>query len=98
MGGEPPLTGKDSKDKTRSMPTLYVDDYCYLKEAIGYLKQTETLQADFIDDEQQVILTATKDLKHRLRYILPREVWPEDDTFILSAEADDIQDEIKRCR
>ena len=98
MGGEAPPVAKDSHKKIRSMPTLYTDDYQYLKEAIGYLKQTETLQADFVDNEQQVILTATKDLKHRFRYILPREIWPDDDTFVLSANVDDIQDEIKRSR
>lgn len=98
MGGAVTAVGKNSHEKIRSMPTLYVDDYHYLKEAIGYLKQTETLQADFIDNEQQVILTATKDLKHRLRYTLPREVWPDDDTFVLSAGVDDIQEEIKRSR
>ena len=80
------------------MPSLYADDFHYLKEAIGYLKQSETLQSDFVDVDQQVILTATKDLKHRLRYTLPREVWPEDDTFVLSADQDAIQDEIKRSR
>lgn len=97
MGGEAPPASK-SQEKIRSMPTLYTDDYQYLKEAIGYLRQTETLQADFIDNEQQVILTATKELKHRLRYTLPREVWPDDDTFVLSADRDDIQAEIKRSR
>jgi hypothetical protein len=98
MGGEPLPAGKKSHEKIRSMSTLYRDDYHYLKEAIGYLKRTETLQADFVDIEQQVTLTATKDLKHRLRYTLPREVWPDDDTFVLSAGADDIQQEIKRSR
>ena len=98
MGGEAPPAGKASHEKICSMPTLYSDDYQYLKEAIGYLRQSETLQADFIDNEQQVILTATKDLKHRLRYTLPREVWPDDGTFVLSADRDDIQAEIKRSR
>lgn len=98
MGGEAPPAGKNTHEKISSMPTLYNGDYQYLKEAISYLKQTETLQADFIDNEQQVILTATKDLKHRLRYTLPREVWPDDNIFVLSAGVDDIQEEIKRSR
>jgi superfamily II DNA or RNA helicase len=98
MGGEAPPVTRDSHKKIRSMPTLYTDDYQYLKEAVSYLKQTETLQADFVDNEQQVILTATKDLKYRFRYVLPREIWPDDDTFVLSANIDDIQDEIKRSR
>jgi hypothetical protein len=51
-----------------------------------------------VDADQQVILTATQDLKYRLRYTLPREVWPKDDTFVLSADIDDLQEEIKRSR
>ncbi len=98
MGGSTPSAGQNPEDKTRSMPTLYQDDYHYLKEAIEHLKQSETLQTDFVSDEQQIILTATKDLKHRLRYIMPREVWPDDDTFVLSANRQMIQDEIKRSR
>lgn len=41
---------------------------------------------------------AGPDLKRRLRYTLPREIWPEHDTFILSADRDVIQQEIKRSR
>ncbi|MBE9520241.1 MAG: DEAD/DEAH box helicase [Proteobacteria bacterium] len=98
MGEATPSAGQDAEDKTRSMPTLYSDDYHYLKEAIDHLRQSETLQTDFVDDEQQIILTATKDLKHRLRYSMPREIWPDDDTFVLSADREVIQDEIKRSR
>ena len=98
MGEATPSAGQDAEEKTRSMPTLYSDDYHYLKEAIDHLRQSETLQTDFVDDEQQIILTATKDLKHRLRYSMPREIWPDDDTFVLSADREVIQDEIKRSR
>ena len=98
MGEAAPPSGKDSDERIRDLPTLYADDFHYLKDAVGYLRQSETLQAEFVDVDQQVILTATKDLKHRLRYTLPREVWPEDDTFILSTDQDAIQDEIKRSR
>ena len=43
-------------------------------------------------------LVANPDLKRRLRDILPREIWPDKDTFILSADRDLIQQEIKRSR
>jgi superfamily II DNA or RNA helicase len=98
MGKAAPPTGTDAEERTRTMPTLYADDFQYLKEAIGHLRQSETLQSEFVDVDQQVILTATSDLKHRLRYTLPREVWPDDDTFVLSADRDTIQEEIKRSR
>jgi ERCC4-related helicase len=98
MGEATPPSGKELDERTKTMPSLYTDDFHYLKEAIGYLKQSETLQSEFVDVDQQVILTATKDLKHRLRYILPREVWPGDDTFVFSSDRDVIQKEIKRSR
>jgi superfamily II DNA/RNA helicase len=98
MGGTTPPDLKDSQDRIKSMPSFYTDDYHYLKSAIDYLKQTETFQADFHDTDQKVEFTATQALKYRLRYTLPREVWPEDDTFVLSTNKDDIQNEIKRSR
>jgi hypothetical protein len=51
-----------------------------------------------VAEKKQVDLTATDDLTYRLRYILPQEVWPEDDTFVLSAVVDDIQEEIRHSR
>jgi superfamily II DNA or RNA helicase len=98
MGEITPPPDQRSDEKTKTMPSLYADDFHYLKDAIGYLKQSETLQSEFVDADQQVILTATQDLKHRLRYVLPKEVWPEDDTFVLSSDQDAIQNEIKRSR
>ena len=98
MGGAKSPKGKNAKAKTRDLLSLYPDDYHYLKEAIMYLKGTQKLQTDFPPNDQQVIITANKDLKHRLRYIFPREVWPDDDTFVLSADRQVIQDEIKRSR
>ncbi len=89
---------KDAENQTRSMPSLYPDDYQYLKEAVMYLKPGRGLQTDFFDNEKQLILTANEDLKHRLKYIFPREIWPDDDAFVLSANRQVIQDEIKRSR
>ena len=98
MGDTQTAPVQDSSKKTLSMPTLYENDYQYLKDAINYLRQTESLQADFVDDDQEITLNATDDLKHRLKYILPKEVWPDDNTFVLSADPDAIQEEIKRSR
>ena len=98
MGETTQTKEEDAEDKIKYMPTLYQDDFHYLKEAIEHLKQSETLQSDFDTDNHQAIITATEDLKHRLRYTMPREVWPTDSTFVLSAERKVIQDEIKRSR
>jgi superfamily II DNA or RNA helicase len=93
-GSQPP----PAENRLSSMPTLYANDFTYLKEAINHLRQSETLQVDFADDQQQISLTATKDLKYRLKFTLPNEVWPADETFVLSADPDVIQKEIKRSR
>ncbi|MEE4359124.1 MAG: DEAD/DEAH box helicase [Desulfococcaceae bacterium] len=97
QGAEKPSV-KNPMEQLNTMPSLYADDYQYLKAAIEYLKQRETLQTECIDREQKVILTATEDLKHRLRYVLPGEARPDDDMFVLSANTDEIQEEIKRSR
>ena len=98
MGGETSPSENEDKEKIRTMPTLYKDDYHYLKDAIDYLDESSSLQTDFVDDQQQVTLTANEDLKRRLKYTLPKEVWPEKDTFVLSADPDRIQEEIKHSR
>ncbi|KPA16650.1 ATP-dependent helicase, partial [Candidatus Magnetomorum sp. HK-1] len=98
MGEVNQLSPKDSHERIKSMPSFYADDYHYLKSAIEYLKQTETIQTDFNDTDKNLELTATQDLKHRLRYSLPKEAWPEDDTFVLSTDIDEIQEEIKQSR
>ena len=89
---------RESKEKTRNMPSLYKNDYDYLKAAIGYLDAQSSIQTDFVDERHQVTLTANKELKHRLKFVLPREVWPDKDMFVLCADPDRIQDEIKISR
>jgi hypothetical protein len=98
LGETAPPVGNLAINRTREILSLYPDDYHYLKAAIESLKQSQTLQTEFDDDARQVTLTATKELKSRLRNSLPREVWPKDDIFILSADTDTIQDEIRRSR
>ncbi len=90
--------GDKAEEKIRTNPSLYEDDYHYLKEAVSYLSRIQRLHTEFVDQGHQFILTANKDLKHRLKYIMPGEVWPRDDTFILSPDVKVIQDEIKRSR
>ncbi len=96
MGETPPVN--DAEKYLKNMPSLYSDDYHYLKNAIDFLKQTKPIQAEYMDDDQQIFLTAPSDLKYRLRYTLPKEIWPDDDIFVLSADQQSIQEEIKRSR
>ncbi|MDM8535571.1 DEAD/DEAH box helicase [Desulfobacterales bacterium HSG17] len=89
---------KDPKDKIKTMASLYTDDFQYLKAAVHFLSQTEMLQSEFTDDNQEVTLTATDDLKQSLKYIFPKEAWPKDDVFVLSPDTETIQKEIKQSR
>jgi hypothetical protein len=82
---------------TRTMPSFFRDDLSYLQAALSYLQQFEPIQTEFSPIEQRLELTAPSDLENRFRF-LPSEVWPEDGYFILSADRQVIQEEIKRSR
>ncbi len=84
--------------KIGTLPSLYADDYQYCRAAVEYLQSRQNLQVECLDAEPRVILAAPDELKRRLRFSLPREVWPADDTFVLSADLRLIQSEIKRSR
>ncbi|MFH1621631.1 MAG: DEAD/DEAH box helicase [Candidatus Omnitrophota bacterium] len=89
--------GESSKEKIKRPLTLYKDDFEYVKAAIEFIKTKEDLQASFNSDSRRAEITATDDLKHRFKY-LPREIWPDNGFFILSADINVIKDEIKRSR
>lgn len=97
MSAEALPMGKEAEAKTRTMPSLFRDDFTYLQAAMQHLRQTMPLQVDFFPEEQQVTFTAPEEVKHRFRF-LPSEVWPDDGVFMLSARRKIIQDEIKRSR
>jgi len=97
IGDDGPPVGKEAETKTKTMPFLFKDDFVYLEAAIKYLRQSQSIQAEFYPDKQSLELTATDGLKHRFRF-LPQEIWPEDGLFVLSNDRDVIQDEIKRSR
>jgi len=96
FGDDQPPTGEDAKVKTLSMPSLFPDNYSYIKASITHLGR-QNFQAAFYPDEKRIDMTAPNDLKQRFRF-LPKEVWPENGSFILSEDKDTIQKEIKRSR
>ncbi len=95
--GEPQPTGEEAQKMTRPVHSLFPNDYAYFQEAIKQIQQEEWLQVEFYPEDQRLELTAPEDLQHRFRF-LPREIWPEQGGFALSADNRTIQDEIKRCR
>lgn len=97
MGDGDHPAGETAMERIRHLPSLYEDDFTYLQAAIGYIRKREPMQVKFQPHEQRVTLTAPEELKHRFRF-LPKEIWPEDGEFILSADKEVIQAEIKRSR
>ncbi len=90
-------TGQQVEDKTGKMPSLFDSDYNYMEKAITYLRDKLQLQTDFDADKREITLTAPEELKHRFKYY-PDEIMPTDGRFILSADTDKIQEEIRRSR
>ena len=97
FGNDQPPTGEEVDIKTLTMPALFPDNYTYLNASIAYLRHMGGIQATSYPDDQRIDLTAPEELKHRFRF-LPKDVWPENGSFILSADQETIQKEIKRSR
>lgn len=97
LSGEAPDKGDDIQNKINTIPTLFKQDFDYLKAAIYRLRQEEKIEVEFDDDEKRVDLIAPEDLRHRFRFF-PKEIRPENWNFVLSASTDVIQNEIRRCR
>ncbi len=97
FGEQDPPKGQQADSARLFMPSLFQDDYAYVEKAIGFLRQSGAIQADLYPSEQRIDLTPNMELKSRFRF-LPREIWPGDGLFILSADKDTIKREIKRSR
>lgn len=94
---EEPPRGQEAEAACLKMPSLFSSDYHYLEAAVGYLNKKTNLRADFYAEERRADIQLNDELKARLR-VLPREIWPEDGYFVLSADKAVIQEEIKRAR
>jgi len=97
MGDEATPTGQAAVSAKAAMPSLFVSDYQFFKEAIDYIRRDQQLQVEFDPEKQFVTLTAPRELQHRLQY-LPREITPDDGQLVLTADRDLIKKEINRCR
>ncbi|MDZ7697622.1 MAG: DEAD/DEAH box helicase [Deltaproteobacteria bacterium] len=97
LGDSQPPAGEAVPQNTSTMPSLFPDEYAYLKAALEHLKKAARMQVAFYDDEKRIDLTAPEDLQHRFKY-MPREIWPENGQFILCTDQNVIQNEIKQSR
>jgi superfamily II DNA/RNA helicase len=97
MGSAESPVGKEAASKTRFSPSLFKDDFAFSQAAIKFLRETMPLQVDFDQKKQLMTITAPDELRERFRS-LPPEIWPDEGIFQLSADANSMQKEIKRCR
>jgi len=80
--------------------SLFSSHYVWCKTALNRLQDRgEALQVKDNDAHERVSLYAKQggDLAHRFKF-LPREVMPEDRTFVLTANKETITEEVNRCR
>ncbi|GLI35194.1 MAG: SWF/SNF helicase family protein [Deltaproteobacteria bacterium] len=96
-GEEEVPTGQATDESKRRMPSLFPDDFAYLREAVDYIRRVQPVQAEFDDEQKTANITAPAELENRFKF-LPREAWPEDGRFVLSADRKEIMKEIKRSR
>lgn len=89
--------GNEVLSAKKRMPSLFADDFAFLKETVAFISRNQPLQAEFDDMARTVNLTAPEELKLRFK-TLPDEVWPDGGQFILCADRKAIMEEIRRTR
>ena len=97
LGHDPPSIGERAREKTGTLPTLFRNNFSYLKTALDYMNQSDRMQYRAIPDEKRIDLTIPPDLKQRYRFF-PREALPENDELVLIEDPDRVQTEIAECR
>lgn len=96
MGNDEVPTSDDALEYVQDMPSIFADDYAYVKEALAFVKQTRDLQAIFDDNQQFVNLTIPDNFGPCLKN-LPQEVktvLQESREFVLTTNRRKIMDEI----
>lgn len=97
MGDLDAPAGEDAESATRTMPSLFSSDYAYVKEGLNFVRQRQPLQFDAVDTEEAITLSVPAELEHRLKY-LPPEIDFHDGQIFFTANRDQVQKEIARCR
>ncbi|MBV4465791.1 DEAD/DEAH box helicase [Pseudomonas sp. SWRI79] len=86
---------------TAELPSLFSDSYCYLRDALRLLAQQSPCEhspATANDARKTLIFQPSRDLAQVLKRDLATEMWPEDNTFALSADKAVVEEAIKHAR
>lgn len=89
----------DSRVSTTSMPSLFENDFEYVRTALSWIdgRYRDRLAADIDSNDRIISFTAPEDLKYRFR-MLPSEVFPENGKFFLTDNTTLLQKEIAKAR
>jgi hypothetical protein len=78
--------------------SIYRDDYHFAKAAFEFLnRQAPMANVSYNDDQRLISLIAPDDLRERFRF-MPYEIWPENGQFLLTADVESYQQEVRRSR
>lgn len=78
--------------------SLFDHDYHFVKSALEFLNREQPFaDVNYQHHNQTISLIAPEDLRERFRF-LPSEIWPEHGHFVLTANQQDYETEIKRSR
>lgn len=97
----PPLFGTVTSAPTALLPTLFADDYRYLRDALKWLREQSPREHNPVlaDDARRTLsFQPSRDLQLLLRRELASEMWPTDNQFALSADKSIIDAAIKGAR
>lgn len=86
---------------TADLPSLFADSYRYLRDALRWLaKQSPREHTPVTTDDARRTLSfqPSLDLQQLLKRDLASEMWPEDNTFALSADKTVVESAIKTAR
>lgn len=86
---------------TAELTSLFSDSYIYLRDALRWLAQQSPREHAEIksDDARRTLsLQPSRDLAQLLKRDLASEMWPEDNTFALSADKTVVESAIRQAR
>ena len=97
MGTEPQPTGEKIKEKTAKGISFYRNNFEYMQNALAHLENTERVHYKQYPEDKRIDITMPEDLKQRYKR-LPREIYPKEDTLVLTEDINRIKEEIKNSR
>ena len=97
MGTAPQPTGEKVKEKTVKGISFYRNNFEYMQNALAHLENTERVHYKQYPEDKRIDITMPEDLKQRYKR-LPREIYPREDTLVLTEDINRIKEEIKNSR